>query len=164
MHISTGDLLRSEIANKTKLGLEAKEFMNQGKLVPDSVVIGMIEEKLKNNRDVKGIIFDGFPRTEAQAEALDVLLEKYKTDINAVLSLEVSEEELKERLLLRGKTSGRADDQDVSIIEKRIREYREKTEAVGVYYDKKGAYVPIIGEGDIESIFQSLCDAITRQV
>tara|TARA_B100000683_G_scaffold151515_1_gene146629 strand:- start:2191 stop:2766 length:576 start_codon:yes stop_codon:yes gene_type:complete len=164
MHISTGDLLRSEIANKTKLGLEAKEFMNQGKLVPDSVVIGMIEEKLKNNRDVKGIIFDGFPRTEAQAEALDVLLEKYKTDINAVLSLEVSEEELKERLLLRGKTSGRADDQDVSIIEKRIREYREKTEAVGVYYDKKGAYVPIKGEGDIESIFQSLCDAITRQV
>ena len=164
MHISTGDLLRTEIANQSKLGMEAKQFMDQGLLVPDEVVIGMIEGKLRNNQDVKGIIFDGFPRTVAQAEALDSLLIKYDTEINSFLSLEVSEEELKERLLLRGKTSGRSDDQDVSIIEKRIREYRDKTEVVASYYDRSGKLLPINGEGDIGEIFQSLCDAITRSV
>ena len=160
IHISTGDLLRSEIAENTKLGLEAKSYMDSGALVPDEVVIGMINEKINNNKGISGVIFDGFPRTVAQAEALDALLEKHHSSINVLLSLEVTEDELKKRLLLRGETSGRSDDQDVSIIENRIRQYNEKTAAVGDYYNKQGKYEKVKGEGSIEEIYTSLCEAI----
>ena len=160
IHISTGDLLRSEISENTKLGLEAKSYMDAGALVPDEVVIGMINERINNNKDVTGVIFDGFPRTVAQAEALDGLLEKHNSSINVLLSLEVTEEELKKRLLLRGETSGRSDDQDVSIIENRIRQYNEKTAAVGDYYNKQGKHEKVKGEGSIEEIYGSLCEAI----
>src|ERR1700712_255081 len=119
-HLSTGDLLRFEIGNKTPLGLEAKSFMDKGHLVPDEVVIGMISSSLDSNQEAKGFLFDGFPRTAAQAEALDKLLQLKKATINVMLALEVSEEELVKRLLHRGETSGRSDDSNETIIRKRI--------------------------------------------
>jgi adenylate kinase len=164
IHISTGDLLRSEIANNTKLGSAAKSYMDSGGLVPDDVVIGMINEKINKNQESRGVIFDGFPRTVAQAKVLDALLLEYESDINLLLSLEVSEEELKKRLLLRGETSGRTDDQDVSIIENRIREYNEKTAAVGYYYNSQGKHEKVKGEGSIDEIYRALCDAIHSKV
>ncbi len=164
IHISTGDLLRSEIANNTKLGSAAKSYMDSGGLVPDDVVIGMINEKINKNKESRGVIFDGFPRTVAQAKALDALLLEHDSDINLLLSLEVSEEELKKRLLLRGETSGRTDDQDVSIIENRIREYNEKTAAVGYYYNSQGKHEKVKGEGSIDEIYRALCDAIHSKV
>lgn len=160
VHISTGDLLRQEIADQTPLGLEAKSFMDQGALVPDEVVIGMISSKLDANPDVQGFIFDGFPRTIAQAEALDKLLSFKNYPITRVLSLQVSEEELVKRLLNRGKTSNRSDDQDESIIRKRIEEYRNKTFPVADYYDQQGKLSNVEGEGSIDDIFNLLVAAI----
>lgn len=156
IHISTGDLLRSEINSKTKLGLEAKSFMDAGKLVPDEVVIGMISNQLKSNNSAKGFIFDGFPRTTVQAETLDNLLAKFKTGISVMLSLEVGDDELVRRLLLRGKDSGRADDQDQKIIAARIKEYNDKTAPLIQYYSKQGKYRSIKGVGAIEDIFLQL--------
>src|ERR1043165_2598294 len=123
VHLSTGDILRAEIANKTALGMEAKKLMDEGILVPDEVVIGMIESKVDANKDANGFIFDGFPRTTAQAEALDKLLSKKNTAISMMLALEVEIEELIKRLLHRGEDSGRADDRDRNVIGKRIVEY-----------------------------------------
>ena len=127
VHLSTGDILRGEIAAGTELGLEAKKLMDEGALVPDEVVIGMISSKLDQNKGVKGFIFDGFPRTTAQAEALDSLLSEKSTSITTMLALEVDTEELTKRLLLRGKDSGRADDQNEEIIRNRISEYNNQT-------------------------------------
>ena len=160
VHLSTGDILRSEIANKTELGMQAKELMDKGELVPDQVVIGMIRSKLKNNPDAKGFIFDGFPRTHAQAETLDVLLADYDTRINVMLALDVEKEELISRLLERGKVSGRSDDQDRSVIENRINEYIKKTAPLKQYYDDQGKFVSIDGQGTIEEIFDRLKKAI----
>lgn len=162
IHISTGDLLRAEIKEETPLGLEAQKFMDQGKLVPDDVVIGMISSKLDNNPNARGIIFDGFPRTIAQADALDNLLEFKKSPIQVVLSLQVGEEELVTRLKKRGATSGRADDQDESVIRKRIDVYRNETEPVAGYYDKQDKLVNIPGEGNIEQTFELLKQAINN--
>lgn len=156
VHVSTGDLLRSEITNQTALGLEAKKFMDQGNLVPDEVVIGMIDNTLGENKDSKGLILDGFPRTVAQAEALNGVLAKHATSISTVLALQVSDDELKARLLNRGKDSGRADDQDPAIIENRIKVYKEQTSVVGDFYAKADKFVEILGEGDIEEIFARL--------
>ena len=163
-HLSTGDLLRSEIANKTSLGLEAKNFMDSGQLVPDEVVIGMISSALDSNADAKGFLFDGFPRTDAQAEALDKLLKIKKTNIGIMLALEVSEEELLTRLLKRGETSGRSDDTNEKVIRARIAEYHTKTSAVAEYYKKSTAVELIKGEGTIESIFNALCKAIDKRL
>jgi adenylate kinase len=163
-HLSTGDLLRSEIANKTSLGLEAKNFMDSGQLVPDEVVIGMISSALDSNADAKGFLFDGFPRTDAQAEALDKLLKIKKTNIGIMLALEVSEEELLTRLLKRGETSGRSDDTNEKVIRARIAEYHRKTSAVAEYYKKSTAVELIKGEGTIESIFNALCKAIDKRL
>jgi adenylate kinase len=160
IHLSTGNLLREEIANKTKLGLEAKKFMDNGQLVPDSVVIGMIQSAIKSNPEAKGFLFDGFPRTVAQSEALDALLAENHAEINAVLALEVSQEELIGRLLNRGKTSGRSDDVNEEVIRARITEYDNKTAPVAGYYDQFDKVVRIKGEGDIDSIFDALCDEI----
>ncbi|MBW6537412.1 MAG: adenylate kinase [Mariniphaga sp.] len=152
IHLSTGDLLRSEIAAGTKLGLEAKAFMEKGELVPDAVVIGMIKSKLEANKDAKGFIFDGFPRTVDQAKALDELLDANGTPISGMLSLEVEKQELINRLLNRGKISGRADDQDQSIIENRINVYNEKTSPLIEYYKKQNKHFGINGMGTIEEI------------
>ena len=133
-HISTGDLLRSEISRQTPLGQEAKNFMDKGQLVPDEVVIGMISSALDENPKVKGFLFDGFPRTATQAEALDKLLELKKTSISIMLALDVSEEELVKRLAKRGETSGRSDDNNEGVIRARIAEYNSKTAAVADYY------------------------------
>jgi adenylate kinase len=160
VHLSTGDILRSELAAETRLGLEAKKYMEKGELVPDSVVIGMIEGKIDSQSDAKGFIFDGFPRTTAQAEALDKMLNKKETPISLMLSLEVEKEELIKRLLLRGKDSGRADDQDRSIIENRIRVYHAETSPVKDFYAAQNKYKGIEGMGSIEQIFDRLCTAI----
>lgn len=158
-HISTGDLLRDEVGQSTRLGLEAKEYMDSGELVPDEIVIGMIGYKLKENQQVKGFIFDGFPRTTAQAEALDKLLEEKKMPIKVLLSLEVPEDELKQRLIQRGKLSGRSDDNE-EVITNRVKEYRKKTEPVAAYYNKKGLLRHIKGDGTIDETFALLQEAI----
>ncbi|MCW0483169.1 adenylate kinase [Gaoshiqia sediminis] len=160
IHLSTGDLLRNEIAASTPLGLEAKRFMDHGELVPDSVVIGMIKNKLEANTDAKGFIFDGFPRTVAQAEELDELLNENGTPVSGMLSLEVEKEELVARLLNRGKTSGRADDQDVSIIENRINVYNEKTSPLKNYYAAQNKHFGINGMGTIDEIAGRLKDTV----
>lgn len=160
VHLSTGDILRSELADKTKLGLEAKKYMDQGELVPDEIVIGMIDTKIDKNPDAKGFIFDGFPRTTAQAEALDKLLSKKGTPITAMLMLTVEHEELIKRLLNRGKDSRRSDDKNISIIENRIRVYNNETAPLINYYEKQGKYSAVHGMGSIEEIFKRLCHSI----
>jgi adenylate kinase len=159
-HLSTGDLLRSEIANQTPLGLEAKKIMDKGQLVPDEVVIGMISSALDNNPQAKGFLFDGFPRTSAQAEALDKLLELKNTGIAAMLALEVTEEELVKRLLKRGETSGRSDDTNETVIRARITEYRNKTAVVADYYAQFDKVVAVKGEGTVDDIFGALSKEI----
>lgn len=151
-HLSTGDLLRSEFAAGTQLGLEARSYMEKGELVPDGVVIGMIESKLKNNNKTRGFIFDGFPRTVDQAKALDNLLNENGTPISGMLSLEVDKQELIDRLMFRGKSSGRADDKDQSVIENRINVYNEKTLPLIEYYKPQGKHFGINGMGSIEEI------------
>jgi len=162
LHLSTGDMLRAEIAAQTKLGLEAKTLMDKGELVPDAVVIGMIENKLDNNKSVAGFVFDGFPRTVKQAEALDALLEKHKAPIRVVLSLKVGEEELTKRILNRGATSGRADDQNETIVKNRVVEYRTKTEPLANYYATQGKLKDITGEKPVAEVFAALCAEIDK--
>jgi len=163
-HLSTGDLLRSEIAGQTALGLEAKKIMDKGQLVPDEVVIGMISSALDANPNAKGFLFDGFPRTPAQAEALDKLLELKKTSIAVMLALNVSEEELVKRLMKRGETSGRSDDTNENVIRARITEYRNKTEVVADYYRNFDKVIMVKGEGSVDDIFASLCKEINDKM
>lgn len=160
VHLSTGDILRSEIARATALGMEAKQIMDRGDLVSDDIVIGMIETKLDANPNANGFIFDGFPRTETQAIALDDLLQKKGSAISAMLSLEVANDELVKRLLLRGKASGRADDQNEEIIRNRVNEYNNKTLPLKKYYSEQAKYHAINGVGSIDSIFKQLTDRI----
>jgi adenylate kinase len=161
-HLSTGDLLRSEIAGKTQLGMEAKKFMDKGNLVPDEVVIGMINDALDNNPDVQGFLFDGFPRTARQAEELDELLSKKNTCIDVMLALKVSEEELVKRLSKRGETSGRSDDINESIIRARIVEYHKKTATVADHYQKANKVLMVEGEGTVDEIFERLSKEVDR--
>jgi len=160
VHLSTGDILRGEITAGTALGLEAKSLMDRGDLVPDEVVIGMISSKLDNNPDANGFIFDGFPRTTAQATALDNLLAEKGTSISAMLSLKVEDAELIRRLLSRGKDSGRADDQNESIIANRINEYTTKTAPLKEYYSAQNKLSEIEGRGTVEDIAEKLNDVI----
>jgi adenylate kinase len=160
VHLSTGDLLRAEIKEETELGLRAKELMDVGELVPDEVVIGMIRNKIEAHHDAKGFIFDGFPRTKAQAEALDVMLDHKGQPIVAMLALEVPEQELVKRLLGRGATSGRADDQDEAVIRNRIKEYEKKTAPLKDYYGAQGKFKGIDGVGEIHEITARLVEAI----
>lgn len=159
-HLSTGDLLRYEINNQTPLGKEAKNFMDKGQLVPDEVVIGMISSALDENPDARGFLFDGFPRTPAQAKALDNLLELKEAPISVMLALDVSEAELVKRLLKRGETSGRSDDTNENVIRARIVEYHNKTAVVADYYSQFDKVVMIKGEGTVEDIFERLCAEI----
>ena len=163
-HLSTGDLLRSEIGRQTALGLAAKSYMDQGQLVPDEVVIGMISSALDENPEAKGFLFDGFPRTSAQATALDLLMEHKGSEIKVMLALEVSEEELVNRLVKRGATSGRSDDNNEVVIRARITEYHNKTKAVADYYQQFGKVVMIEGEGSIDEIFEALCEQIEKRI
>lgn len=156
VHLSTGDILRSEVKNNTKLGTEAKEYMDRGDLVPDAVVIGMIENKITANTEANGFIFDGFPRTVAQAEALDNMLAGHNKSIDAVLALQVPEKELIGRILNRGKTSGRTDDKDEALIQNRVKEYNNKTMAVAKHYEAKNVFYSIKGLGTVDEIFERL--------
>ncbi len=164
IHLSTGNLLREEISNRTPLGLEAKSFMDKGQLVPDEVVIGMIDSCLEHHKDASGFLFDGFPRTEPQAGALDKLLSLKKTEIALVLALEVSEEELVKRLLNRGKTSGRSDDTNETVIHQRFSVYRNETAPIADHYKKLKKFQTIKGEGSVEEIFDSICQAIDKRM
>jgi adenylate kinase len=155
-HLSTGDLLRAEIANKTPLGMEAKSLMDKGQLVPDEVVIGMIDSALDANPGVPGFLFDGFPRTTAQAVALDNLLKLRGSKIGAVLFLQVPDEELISRLMNRAKTSGRSDDADESVLRKRLDVYKRDTLPVAEHYGKQDIVVQIEGVGSIDEIFSKL--------
>ncbi len=160
LHISTGDMFRYEMSNDTALGTKAKEYLAKGELVPDSVTIGMLENKVLANPDVKGFIFDGFPRTIPQAEALNAFLEKLGQPIDALIELSVDEDEIVARLLNRGKTSGRPDDSDESIIRNRIKVYRKETTPVAEYYATFGKSFKVKGMGSIEEIFTSLTHTI----
>jgi adenylate kinase len=160
IHLSTGDLLRGEIAQGTELGLEAKKLMDDGKLVPDVVVIGMISNKLDSNKGAKGFIFDGFPRTVAQAEALDSLLESKESAISGMIALEVNDDELERRLLERGKLSGRPDDANPDVIRKRIVEYNDKTAPVAGFYKGQDKFTSINGVGSVDEIFTQIGEVV----
>lgn len=162
VHLSTGDIFRANIKGGTELGVLAKSFIDKGQLVPDEVTIGMLASEVNKSPEARGFIFDGFPRTSAQAEALDTLLKDKGTSISMMLALEVEEEELRKRLLIRGKDSGRADDQDPVVIQKRIDVYNGETMPVKAYYEAQGKYHGIEGIGEIEDIFKALCAEIDK--
>lgn len=162
VHISTGDLFRSEIAGETPLGLKASEYMRKGELVPDEVTIGMLRNKVLANSKAKGFIFDGFPRTVAQAEALDNLMVSLDQDISGLIALDVDEEEIVKRILKRAIDSGRADDADESIIRNRFKVYTNETAVLYDYYYAKGKSHKIKGVGSIDDIFHALCHTIDQ--
>jgi adenylate kinase len=164
IHLSTGNLLRQEIADKTPLGLQAKNFMDKGQLVPDEVVIGMIDSCLEKHANAKGFLFDGFPRTVAQAGALDKLLALKKTSITKEIALDVVEEELVKRLLKRGETSGRSDDTNEAVIRKRFAVYKDETEPVADYYKQQDKFEIIQGIGSVDEIFKALSTLIEAEI
>ncbi len=162
IHISTGDVFRFNIKNETKLGMLAKNYMDKGHLVPDAVTIDMLKDEVGKHTEARGFIFDGFPRTEAQATALSELMESEKSQINAMVALEVDDEILVRRLLERGKESGRADDANESVIRERIAEYYRKTDILKAYYKKQDKYFGVDGVGSIEDITFRLSEVIDR--
>lgn len=164
VHLSTGNLLRQEIKDKTPLGLEAKSFMDKGQLVPDEVVIGMVDSYFDQHKGARGFLFDGFPRTVAQAKALDKLLELKKTEIAKVLILDVDEEELIKRLVHRGKTSGRSDDADENVQRNRQKVYKKETLPVADYYAKAKKVTKVDGMGTIDDIFERLSSHIDKKL
>ena len=161
VHISTGDLLREEVANQTELGMKAKKIMDSGELVSDRIVIGMIRKKLEEHRAGPGFIFDGFPRTVAQARELRKALTDYDEEISVMISLDVPREELVKRLLNRGKETGRTDD-NLETINNRIDVYEKQTIPVAHYYDKMRKYVPVDGMGSIDAIFKRIVKVIDQ--
>ena len=162
VHISTGDILREETSKGTELGLKAKSYMEQGQLIPDDLIIGMLEKKVDENINAEGILYDGFPRTVKQAEALDVMFEKKGLKLDTFLCLTADHDTLVARLLNRAKDSGRADDADVNVIENRIKVYNEQTLPVAEYYKAQGKSVEINGIGEITDIFNTICEAIDK--
>lgn len=160
IHISTGDLFRYEMSNNTPLGEKAKAYMAKGELVPDEVTIGMLENKVNKHLDAKGFIFDGFPRNTVQAEALDKFLTSKGTQVSGLVCLDVDDEEIIKRILERGKTSGRADDNDESIIRNRIDVYNQETAPVFEFYKEQEKAHLVHGIGSIEEIFYRLCETI----
>lgn len=160
VHLSTGDIFRANIKGETELGTLAKSYIDKGELVPDEVTIGMLESEVEKNPNAEGFIFDGFPRTTLQAEALEQFLQQKGTEISVMLALNVAEEELIKRLLLRGKDSGRADDQNEEVIANRIKVYNEQTAVVADFYSAQNKFEKINGVGSIEEIFERLCTAI----
>ena len=164
VHLSTGDLLRSQRNADTELGLRVKALMDEGFLVPDEVVIDMIDVKLRENQHAPGFIFDGFPRTVPQAEALDTLLAGYDEPITTMIALVVEEEELVRRLVLRGQTSGRPDDKDEPTARRRVTVYNTETAPVADYYAGQGKFTEINGIGEIPAIFDEICRQIEQAV
>jgi adenylate kinase len=164
MHLSTGDMLRAEIAAGTDLGKRMSSIMSKGELVPDEVVIEMIANKIDGTKGRAGFLFDGFPRTVAQTAALEKMLNGRRMKIDSMLVLDVDHEELVKRLILRAEQSGRPDDKDTAVIENRIDVYRQKTEPIIDYCRKKGIYQPVNGMGTIDDIFGRLCDYMTKFV
>ncbi len=162
VHISTGDVFRYNIKNATDLGKLAQSFMDKGDLVPDEVTIDMLKAEVDKNTDANGFIFDGFPRTESQAKALDTFLAEKNENINGMVALEVPENLLVERLLKRGETSGRADDQDESKIRNRFNEYQTKTAILQDYYAAQNKYFGVNGVGSIEEITGRLCQVFDK--
>ena len=159
-HISTGDLFRKNISNKTNMGIEAKSYLDNGDLVPDSVTIKMLENEVLQNKKVKGYIFDGFPRTLAQAKSLDTFLNSINLKINATIALDVDQNELITRLLDRGKTTNRSDDQDLEKIKNRFNEYNNKTSILIDFYDKQGKFYSVDGKGSVDDITIRLFDLV----
>lgn len=160
VHLSTGDIFRYHIKNNTELGAKAKAFMDKGQLVPDSLTIELLQSEVEKHPEAKGFLFDGFPRTSAQAEALDAFLASRNQKISALIALEVAEEELKIRLAERAKTSGRVDDADPKVIENRIAVYRNETEPVKDHYKKLNLYFGVDGVGSINEITTRLTNVI----
>jgi adenylate kinase len=160
VHLSTGDIFRANIKGETELGTLAKSYIDAGNLVPDEVTIKMLESEVDKNPTAEGFIFDGFPRTTPQAEALESFLESKGTEISVMLALNVSEQELIKRLLLRGKDSGRADDANEEVIANRIKVYNEQTAVVADFYNAQNKFDKIDGVGSIDEIFGRLCDTI----
>mgnify|MGYP001473114406 FL=1 len=160
VHLSTGDVFRYNIKNQTELGVLAKSFIDKGQLVPDEVTNHMVKDFIARNNNDKGFIFDGYPRTIAQGENLDRVLEEYQANVTSMIALEVDEDELVIRLLERGKSSGRPDDQDEAIIRNRFKVYNDETSPLANFYAQKGKFIAIKGKGSIDEIFQNLCKAI----
>jgi adenylate kinase len=159
-HISTGDVFRYNIKNETELGKLAKSYMDKGHLVPDAVTIDMLKAEVEKNAGARGFIFDGFPRTTAQAEALSDLMDEKNSQINAMIALEVDDEVLVKRLLERGKSSGRPDDANEGVIRERIAEYYRKTDILKAYYQERDKYYGVDGQGSIEEITDRLSEVI----
>ncbi|MBR6662180.1 MAG: adenylate kinase [Alistipes sp.] len=159
-HISTGEVIRGEISRGTELGKSMQEYIEAGKLAPDSIVIGMIRNYMAEHKDTAGNIFDGFPRTTAQAEEFDRILAESGESVNVMVYMDVPEEELVKRILLRGKDSGRADDASEDVIRNRISVYREQTAIVADHYSKQGKYVAVDGVGTMDEVFERICAAI----
>lgn len=161
-HLSTGDLFRKHLGEGTELGKLAKTYIDEGNLVPDSVVIDMVKDKIASTEGSKGFIFDGFPRTVNQAEALDEMLKEFDTTISGMIALDVPDDELRTRLIGRGKTSGRSDDQDIDKINNRIEVYKNETIPVAKFYEGQGKFTKINGVGNIEGIFGEISTAIEK--
>ena len=161
-HVSTGEIIRSHIKSQTELGLQMQDYISRGELAPDSVVIGMIENYLAENKGIKGTIFDGFPRTTAQAEAFDKILEKLNDSVDIMIYMDVPEEELVKRILLRGKESGRADDASEDVIRNRIAVYNQQTAVVADYYRAQGKYVAVPSLGTIDEVFERIAAEIEK--
>ena len=159
-HISTGEVIRGEIARGTELGKSMQNYIEAGQLAPDSIVIGMIRNYMTEHKDAAGNIFDGFPRTTAQAEAFDEILKEDGESVSVMIYMDVPEEELVQRILLRGKDSGRADDASEDVIRNRIEVYRAQTEIVAEHYSKQGKYVAVNGVGTLDEVFGRICEAI----
>ncbi|TQD34810.1 adenylate kinase [Haloflavibacter putidus] len=162
IHLSTGDIFRYNMKNNTPLGKEAKAYIEKGQLVPDKVTVEMLKDEVNRQKEANGFIFDGFPRTQTQAIALDEFLENKNEKIDGMIALEVSDEVLVQRLLERGKTSGRADDANEEVIQKRINVYHEETAVLKNYYEKQGKYYGVDGEGSIEEITERLSNVIDK--
>ena len=161
-HISTGEIIRSQIKAQTPLGQQMSEYISRGELAPDSIVIEMVENYLNENKGIKGTIFDGFPRTTAQAEAFDTLLEKMGESVDIMIYMDVPEEELVQRILLRGKVSGRADDASEDVIRNRIKIYNQQTAVVADYYRAQGKYVAVPSLGTIDEVFDRIAAEIEK--
>ncbi len=160
MHLSTGDILRAEKKAGSPLGKQAQEYSDKGLLVPDALVIALIEDKIKHNKQVNGFIFDGFPRTVAQASALDTMLNESSIPVSGMIALEVNEDELFVRLLKRGETSDRPDDKDPAIIRQRISVYNSETTPVAGFYSAQKKYYGVDGMKSIDTVFESISDVV----
>ncbi|MBQ5738161.1 MAG: adenylate kinase [Alistipes sp.] len=161
-HISTGEVIRSEIARGTELGRSMEGYISRGELAPDSIVVEMVRDYMRTHAD-KGCIFDGFPRTTAQAEIFDKMLAEINSEVDAMIFMDVPEEELVKRILLRGKDSGRKDDASEDVIRNRIEVYRQQTAIVADHYTKQGKYSEINGLGTMDEVFERLCNVIDQK-